>query len=84
MIRDGYDSGRSLLVSVISVNGYMSIIKIGRSLGSILQFSVVNRFGHNFGSDNIGSINLKKKHIFGSVNFRFRFEFSGRITFEQF
>ena len=49
----------------------MSVIKIGRSSGSILRFSVVNRFGRNFGSDNVGSINLKKKYIFGSLTFDF-------------
>ena len=42
----------------------MSDIKIGRSSGSILRFSVVNRFGRNFGSDNIGSINPKKETYF--------------------
>ena len=83
MIRVGNDSGRPLFGSVISVNIYMSVIKIGRSSGSILRVSFVNRFGRNFSSDNVDSLNLKKKHIFGSVNFRFRFEFSDRVTFEQ-
>ena len=57
----------------------MSVIKIGCI--SILRFSVVNWFRRNFSSDNVGLINLKKKHIFGSVNFRFGF--SNRVTFEQ-
>ena len=83
MIQAGYDSGRSFLVRVISVNGYVSVTKIGYSSGSAFSFSVVNRFGYNFDSGIVGSINLKKEHIFGSVYFRFQVGFSGRVTFEQ-
>ena len=61
----------------------MSVIKIGRSSGSILRFSAINRFERNFGLDNVGSINLKKKHIFGSINFQFRLGFLSRVTFEE-
>ena len=75
MIRVGYDSDRSFLVWVISVKGYVSVTKIGYSSGPAFSFSVVNRFRCNFDSGIVGSINLKKEHIFGSVYFRFQIGF---------
>lgn len=70
-------------VRVISVNDYVPVKKIGYRSGSAFPFSVLNRFGYHFGSGNADSINLKKEYIFGSVYFRFRFGFPGRVTFEQ-
>ena len=70
MIGVGYNSGQSLLGRIILVNGYMSVTKIGYSSGSTFSFSVIYRFGYNFGSGTVGSINLKKK------------TFSGRFTFD--
>ena len=62
---------------------YVSFTKICYNSGSIFAFSVVNQFGNYFSSNNVGSINLKKKHVFGSIFFQFRFGLSGLITFEQ-
>ena len=74
-----HDSGRSFLVWVISVNGYVSVTKIDYSSGSAIPFSVVNRFGYNFGSGIVGSIKLKK-----GTHFRVDLlSVSGRVTFER-
>lgn len=68
-------------VQVISMIGFMSIIEHGCSPGSILPFSVINRFEYNFDSVNTAFVNQNTKINLGQVTFVSDLDFRVRLHF---